>query len=144
MQTPFGTGTETPGGITSKVPTDFGGTHSMAEEFNLRKQQRRGTETEESRHPRSKSSSIPVLGLEQRGSKRKAVGDVEVSVDVDALEREDGLSKGEVRKSYEAQKSAGLGGVVDQEDLSQMIAEESAKRRKRDEGRSGKGGGGRR
>jgi len=34
--------------------------------------------------------------------------------------------------------------VVDQEDLSQMIAEESAKRRKRDEGRSGKGGGGRR
>ncbi|KAK0976190.1 hypothetical protein LTR54_016609 [Friedmanniomyces endolithicus] len=173
MQTPFGTGTETPGGITSTVPTDFGGTHSMAEEFNLRKQQRRGTETEESRHPRSagqvlqerairaegffggekaydihqnpgKSSSIPVLGQEHRGSKRKAVGDVEVSVDVDALEREDGLSKGEVRKSYEAQKSAGLGGVVDQEDLSQMIAEESAKRRKRDEGRSGKGGGGRR
>ncbi|KAK0936490.1 hypothetical protein LTR29_011968 [Friedmanniomyces endolithicus] len=172
MQTPFGTGTETPGGITSTVPTDFGGTHSMAEEFNLRKQQRRGTETEESRHPRSAGqvlqerairaegffggekaydihqnpgkSSIPVLGQEQRGSKRKAVGDVEVSVDVDALEREDGLSKGEVRKSYEASKSAGVGGLVDQEDLSQMIAEESAKRRKRDEGRSGKGGGGRR
>lgn len=185
LQTPFG-GTETPGGITSTVPTDFGhGTASMAEEFNLRKQ-RRGTETEESHHPRSagqvlqerairaegffggeraydinpnKSASsasragvpdIPMLGSEPRGAKRKA-GDLDVSVDVDALEREDRLSKDEVRRQYEMQRQqaggwqGGGGGVVDQEDLSQMIAEESAKRRRRDEKREeGRRGGGRR
>jgi splicing factor 3B subunit 2 len=158
MQTPFG-GTETPGGITSTIPTDFGGTASMSEEFNLRRQ-RRGTETEDSHHPRSAgqvlqerairaegffggekaynlsgSSNVPVLGQEQRGAKRK-VGDMDVSVDVDALERDDRLSKDEVRRQYEAQRQQGgggwQGGVVDQEDLSQMIAEESAKRQKRD------------
>ena len=163
LQTPFG-GTETPGGITSTVPTDFGGTHSMAgEEFNLRKL-RRGTETEESSHPRAagqviqerairaegffggdraydlsghRPSNVPMLGQEQRGSKRKA-GDLDISVDVDALEREDKLSKEALKKSYEQQRSQGGGsgwqggGTVDQEDLSQMIAEESAKRVKRD------------
>lgn len=167
MQTPAFAGTETPGGITSTIPTEFG-THSMAEEFNLRKQ-RRGTETEESHHPRAAGqvlqerairaegffggeraydlgqqprppSNVPVLGSErdERGRKRK-VGDVDVSVDVDALEREDRVSKEEVRRQYEAQRAQGGaggwqagGGVVDQEDLSQMIAEESAKRQKRD------------
>ncbi|KAK4550569.1 hypothetical protein LTR36_000148 [Oleoguttula mirabilis] len=166
MQTPFG-GTETPGGITSTVPTEFGGTHSMSEEFNLRKQ-RRGTETEESSHPRSagqvlqerairaegffggekaydlssrqQRGDIPVLGQEQRGNKRKA-GDLDISVDVDALEREDRLSKDEVKRQYEAQKQQDQGGwqgSVDQEDLSQMIAEESVKRQKRDQERRSK------
>lgn len=165
LQTPFG-GTETPGGITSTIPTDFGGTHSMAEEFNLRKQ-RRGTETEESHHPRSAgqvlqerairaegffggekaynlnpASGVPVLGQEQRGAKRKA-GDLDVSVDVDALERDDRLSKDEVRRQYEAQQrqsgqGPGGGWQVDQEDLSAMIAEESAKRQKRDAERRGR------
>ncbi|EMC96593.1 hypothetical protein BAUCODRAFT_576260 [Baudoinia panamericana UAMH 10762] len=165
MQTPA-IGTATPSGMHSTVPTDFAGTHSMAEEFNLRKQ-RRGTETEESHHPRSAGqvlhersiraegffggekaynlnpSNVPVLGQESRGSKRKA-GDLDVSVDVDALEREDRLSKDEVRKQYEAQRQQGGGGAggvgwqVDQEDLSQMIAEESAKRQKRDQERKGR------
>ncbi|KAK3073880.1 hypothetical protein LTR53_004119 [Teratosphaeriaceae sp. CCFEE 6253] len=177
MQTPFGTGMETPGGITSTVPTDFGGTHSMAGEFNLRKNQRRGTETEESAHGRPHAagqvlqerairaegffggekaydmsahpSNVPVLGQEERGRKRK-VGEVEASVDVDALEREDGMSKGEVRRAYEAQSQqqrvgGGGGGVVDQEDLSQMVAEEYAKKRRREEEKrvGGSGGGGR-
>ena len=168
MQTPFG-GMETPGGIASTVPTDFG-TQSMAEEFNLRKQ-RRGTETEESHHPRSAGqvlnerniraegffggeraydlnagrgsgtvSNVPVLGdRDERGRKRKA-GDLDVSMDVDALERDDRMSKDEVKRQYEAQRaqqaSGGWqGGVVDQEDLSQMIAEESAKRQKKDRDR---------
>lgn len=157
---PFG-GMDTPSGITSTIPTDFG-THSMAEEFNLRKA-RRGTETEESHHPRSagtrlqersiraegmfggeraynlpsqqERSNVPMLGSEDRGKKRKA-GDVDVSIDAEALERNGNLSKDEIRKQYEAQRTReGAGswkGVVDQEDLSQMIAEESAKRQKRD------------
>lgn len=171
LQTPF-SGIETPGGITSTVPTEFG-TQSMAEEFNLRKQ-RRGTETEESHHPRSagqvlqerniraegffggerayniggqqqqqQRSNVPVLGeRDDRGKKRK-VGDVDVSMDVDALERDDRMSKDEVRRQYESQRAqqggGGWKGVVDQEDLSAMIAEESAKRQKRDQERERKG-----
>ncbi|KAK5703215.1 hypothetical protein LTR97_004164 [Elasticomyces elasticus] len=182
-ETPFGTGLETPGGITSTVPTDFGGIHSMGgEEFNLRKQ-RRGTETEESSHPRSAGQvlqersiraegffggekaytiagtsalppppNVPVLGQDSGSGRKRKAGDLDVSVDPEALEREDRLSKDEVRRQYEAmERSAGagsgwVGGAVDQEDLSQMIAEESAKRRRRDEGRQeggGRGGGGR-
>ncbi|KAK4580362.1 hypothetical protein LTR86_000565 [Recurvomyces mirabilis] len=160
LQTPFG-GTETPSGMQSTVPTDIGGTHSMTEEFNLRRQ-KRGTETEESQHPRSAGTVLqersirtegffggekaynlnqthsdrPVLGQEQRGAKRKA-GDLDVSVDVDALEREDRLSKDEVKRQYEATRAQGgaggwQGGVVDQEDLTQMIAEEANKRQRKD------------
>ena len=159
-QTPY-TGTETPGGMQSTVPTDIG-THSMAE-FELRKQ-RRGTETEESSHPRAAGQVLqerniraegffggeraynldpsrgPTLDQQRddRGRKRKA-GDLDVSVDVDALERDDRLSKDEVKRQYEAerQQAGNQGGwSVDQEDLSQMIAEESAKRQKRDEERA--------
>lgn len=176
LQTPYG-GTETPGGITSTVPTDFGGTQTMSEEFNLRKQ-RRGTETEEPAHPRSAGqvlherairaegffggekaydlsqqqqqpgrpprADMPMLGQEQpaRGSKRKA-GDLDVSVDVEALERDDRLSKEEVRRRYEGERAREEGGRrVDQEDLSRMIAEEGAKRLKREQERRGGGGGG--
>lgn len=165
LQTPFG-GTETPGGITSTVPTEFG-TQSIAEEFNLRKQ-RRGTETEESHHPRSagqvlqernihaegffggeraydlnlQRGNVPVLGEhDERGRKRK-VGDMDVSMDVDALERDDRLSKDEIKRQYDSQRAqqggGGWKGTVDQEDLSQMIAEESAKRQKRDQEREKK------
>ncbi|KAK5719625.1 hypothetical protein LTR17_015252, partial [Elasticomyces elasticus] len=185
-ETPFGTGLETPGGITSTVPTDFGGIHSMGgEEFNLRKQ-RRGTETEDSVHPRSAGQvlqerairaegffggekaynlnqqgmsgpgahpppppNVPVLGADGGSGRKRKAGDLDVSVDPEALEREDRLSKDEVRRQYEAQQRSaaagsgwvgGGGGTVDQEDLSQMIAEESAKRRRRDEGRTEGGG----
>ncbi|KAK4894254.1 hypothetical protein LTR27_007387 [Elasticomyces elasticus] len=149
------------------------------EEFNLRKQ-RRGTETEDSVHPRSAGQvlqersiraegffggtsgsgahppppNVPVLGADGGSGRKRKVGDMDVSVDPEALEREDRLSKDEVRRQYEAQQRSaaagsgwvgGGGGTVDQEDLSQMIAEESAKRRRRDEGRTeggGRGGGG--
>lgn len=165
VETPFA-GTETPGGIYSSVPTDMG-TQSMAEEFNLRKQ-RRGTETEETHHPRSAGQVInersiraegffggeraydlsnsnrgPVLGEERndRGRKRKA-GDLDVSVDVDALERDDRMSKEELQRRYEEQRERenvggwqGAGGG-DRDDLSQMIAEEGAKRLKKDKERN--------
>jgi splicing factor 3B subunit 2 len=99
--------------------------------------------------------NVPRLGeQDERGRKRKA-GDLDVSMDPDALERDDRMSKEEVRRQYDAQRQqSGAGGwqaggmMVDQDDLSQMIAEESAKRQKRDQERErrrdGGGGGGRR
>ncbi|KAM0714029.1 hypothetical protein Q7P37_010993 [Cladosporium fusiforme] len=168
-ETPFA-GTATPGGIYSSVPTDMG-TQSMADEFNLRKQ-RRGSATEESSHPRSAGTVLnersirnegffggeraydlsnsrggaptgPVLGSERddRGRKRKA-GDLDVSVDTDALERDDKLSKDEIKKRYEEQRerenAGGWSGNVDRDDLSAMIAEEGAKRLKKDKERASK------
>lgn len=163
LETPFG-GTETPGGITSTVPTDFMGSRGMPDEMNLRKQ-RVGTETEASSHPRSAgqvlnersiraegffggeraydlsgSSNMPILGSERddRGRKRKA-GDLDVSMDPDALARDDRMSKEELARRYEAertqQNSGGWQGGST-EDFSGMVAEETAKRQKRDRERA--------
>ncbi|KAK4631679.1 Pre-mRNA-splicing factor [Fulvia fulva] len=168
LETPYG-GTETPGGITSTVPTDFMGSRGLPDEMNLRKQ-RLGTETEASSHPRSAgqvlnersirnegffggeraydlsgSNNIPVLGQEQSGRKRKA-GDLDVSMDPDALLRDDKMSKDELRRQYDAQRAqqnpgGWQGGAADGEDLSGMVAEESAKRQKRDKERAAQRGG---
>ncbi|EKG11258.1 PSP proline-rich [Macrophomina phaseolina MS6] len=154
----------TPGGIASTAPSEFGGAESVGD-FTLRKQ-RRGTETEEPMQPRSaytvvperdikasgffggekaydlKSAqqSLPVLGQEDTSRKKRKAGDVDVSVDVDSLEREDKLSKDEVKRQYEMQRQAeqqgGWGAY--QDDLSSMIAEESAKRLKKDQERRGR------
>jgi splicing factor 3B subunit 2 len=158
LQTP--SGLETPSGMVSTVPSEFGGAESVSE-FDLRK--RRGTETEESSHPRSAyqvipehqtrvqgffggdraydlkgaQNNVPVLGQEE-SRKRKKPGDVDVSMDPDALETHDGIDKGNLKNLYEQQKKAeenpnwGF-----QEDLSDMIASESRKRLKRDEERKG-------
>ncbi|KAI9815688.1 MAG: hypothetical protein M1827_002084 [Pycnora praestabilis] len=160
LQTP--SGLETPGGLASTVPSEFGGVESVGGEFDLRKQ-RRGTDTEESTHPRSayqvlpeqqiraqgffggeraydlraaqSSQNLPVLGQEDQNRKRKKPGDIEVAMDPDALQAQDGMSKDEVKRMYEQQKSqeqSQWGGGF-QEDLSDMIASESRKRQKRDE-----------
>ncbi|KAI9661358.1 MAG: hypothetical protein M1831_003091 [Alyxoria varia] len=166
-------GMQTSGGIKSSAgtasvePSIYGGTDSVQGDFTLRKQ-RRGTETEESTHPRQAgqvlaeqsmqaqgffgsdrgydlrgqgNENMPVLGQEERGRKRKA-GDVDVSVDVDVLQRDDKLSRDEVQRQYETQRQAGASGPwgssIDQDDLSQMIAEESSKRLKKDEERRGR------
>ena len=166
-------GMQTSGGIKSSTgtasvePSIYGGTESVQGDFTLRKQ-RRGTETEESSHPRQAgqvlaehsmqsqgffgsdrgydlrgqgNQNMPMLGQEERGRKRKA-GDVDVSVDVDALERDDKLSRDEVSRQYETERKSGAsgpwGGSIDQDDLSQMIAEESSKRLKKDEERRGR------
>ncbi|KAF7186070.1 Pre-mRNA-splicing factor [Pseudocercospora fuligena] len=165
LETPYG-GTETPGGITSTVPTDFPGGRGMPDDVNLRKQ-RYGTETETSNHPRaagtvlnerniraegffggeraydlSGNSNVPVLGQEDRSKKRKA-GDVDVSMDVEALVRDGKMSKEDLQRVYEQQRAAEnrgfQGSGVDQEDLSGMVAEESAKRQKRDRERAQRG-----
>jgi len=159
LQTP--SGLETPSGMISTVPSEFGGTESVSE-FELRK--RRGTETEESAHPRSAyqvipehqtrvqgffggdraydlkagQSNLPVLGQEE-SRKRKKPGDVDVSMDPDALQANDGIDKASLKNLYDQQRKAeenpnwGF-----QEDLSDMIATESRKRQKRDEERRGK------
>lgn len=174
IETPYG-GTETPGGITSTVPTDFLGTRNMSDEMNLRKQ-RVGTETEASNHPRAAGqvlnersiraegffggervydlsgsaggppANVPVLGSDrdERGRKRK-VGDLDVSMDPDALARDDKMSKEELRRRFDAesvQQNRGGWQGADNEDLSGVFAEESAKRQKREADRQKRGGGG--
>ncbi|KAH8906750.1 DUF382-domain-containing protein [Coniochaeta sp. PMI_546] len=87
----------------------------------------------------SKQPGVPVLGQDDdAGRKRKKPGDVDVALDPDALVSGDGLSKEELRKRYEAgRKEEGPGAqwakTTYDDDLSDMIAQESRKRQKRDE-----------
>ncbi|KAI9837619.1 MAG: hypothetical protein M1837_002953 [Sclerophora amabilis] len=163
LETP--SGLETPGGMSSTMPSEYGGEVSVSGDFDLRKQ-RRGTETEESVHPRSaytvlpekqgrvqgffgseraydvnaaqRNQHLPVLDQEDSSRKRKKPGDVDVALDPDALLAEDGMSKEEVKRRFEAQKNEEKGEWGFQEDLSDMIASESRKRLKRDEERRAK------
>ncbi|KAI2611124.1 DUF382-domain-containing protein [Hypoxylon fragiforme] len=159
LQTP--SGMETPGGLASSVPTEYGGTttESVAGELDLRKS-RRGYETEDSAHPRAAYTVIQekqaraegffgsdriydlknaggdmrVLGQDEDSSrKRKKPGDVEVSFDPDALV--DGISKEEMKKRFEeGRRDEGIGANWRREEgLDEMIANESRKRLKRDE-----------
>lgn len=159
LRTP--SGLETPGGMASTIPSEYGGAESVAGEFDLRKQ-RRGTDTEESTAPRTayqvipeqqarvsgffggdrtydlkaaQSSNLPILGQEDQNKKRKKPGDVEVAMDPDALQAKDGMDKEDMRRLYEAEKKQEQGQWGFQEDLSDMIASESRKRQKRDEER---------
>lgn len=93
--------------------------------------------------------AVPVLGRDDEDSrKRKKPGDVEVALDPDLLAAQAGLSKEELRKRYEAgRKEEGLGAQWASsydEDLSDMIAQESRKRQRREEERREERKGGRR
>ncbi|KAK3683705.1 hypothetical protein B0T22DRAFT_257496 [Podospora appendiculata] len=85
----------------------------------------------------------PVLGQDDDSSrKRKKPGDVEVALDPDALVAQGGMDKEDLKKKYEAgRREEGPGaqwaGSAYDEDLSDMIAQESRKRQKRDEERRG-------
>ncbi|KAF7859753.1 hypothetical protein EAF04_008832 [Stromatinia cepivora] len=160
LQTP--SGMETPGGMASTVPSEYPGEMSVGGDFDLRKQ-KRGTETEESTHPRSaytviperqirtegffggeraydvragQNAHLPVLGQEDT-RKRKKPGDVDVALDPDSLQNEDGISKEEIKRRFEAQKKEERGAWQYDEDLSDMIAQESRKKQKRDEEKRG-------
>ncbi|CZT11819.1 hypothetical protein WAI453_003120 [Rhynchosporium graminicola] len=157
LQTP--SGTETPGGLESAVPSEYPGDMSVGGDFDVRKS-KRGTETEESSAPRSaytiiperqiraegffggeraydvrgaQNAHIPILGQEDDSRKRKKPGDVDVALDPDSLLTEDGISKDEVRKRFEASKKEEKGAWAYDEDLSDMIAQESRKKQKRDD-----------
>jgi len=142
---------------------------SMAGDFDLRKQ-RRGYETEESTAaPRSAYTvvperqaqaqgffgsdraydlsknrpNVPVLGQDEDGGrKRKKPGDVDVALDPDVLHSQDGISKDELRRKFdEGRKEEGVGAQWRYDnDLSEMIAQESRKRQKLQEEQKGSGG----
>ena len=159
LQTP--SGLDTPSGMASTVPSEFGGAESVSE-FDLRK--RRGTETEESSHPRSAyqvipehqtrvqgffggdraydlkaaQSNLPVLGQEDQSRKRKKPGDVDVSINPDTLQAHDGINKDNLKNQYDTERQQDNPNWGFQEDLSDMIASESRKRLKRDEEKRGK------
>lgn len=154
-------GFETPSGLASAVPSEYPGAENMAGEFDVRKHYR-GTETEEHKSHKNafrviperqahvqgffggdrvydlneSSDNLPVLGTDDQNRKRKKPGDVDVSMDPDALQTADGISKEGLRKLYDDQRqqqSHPAWGF--QEDLSDMIAHESRKKMKRDEER---------
>ena len=56
-------------------------------------------------------------------------------MDPDALQSHDGIDKTDVQKLYDAQRQQEQGQWGFQEDLSDMIAQESRKRQRRDEER---------
>ncbi|KAG9242180.1 hypothetical protein BJ878DRAFT_544511 [Calycina marina] len=163
LQTP--SGMETPGGLASSVPSEYPGDQSVGGPMDVRKQ-RRGTDTEESYHPRSagtiiqerearqdgsqffgsshvydvrgsQNTHLPVLGQEDDSRKRKARGDVDVALDPDNLVNEDTISKEELKRKFEASKKAEKSDWAFEDDLSDMIAQESRKRRKKDEEKRG-------
>jgi splicing factor 3B subunit 2 len=165
LETPGGLASSVP---TEYPGAPSGVESSMAGEFDLRKQ-RRGYETEESTTgPRSaytvvperqtqvqgffgsdraydlsKNSrpGMPVLGDDDSGRKRKKPGDVDVALDPDALQSHDGINKDDLQRRYdEGRREDGPGAKWQyDDDLSEMIAQESRKRQKRDEDRRGGG-----
>ncbi|CAK7197743.1 hypothetical protein SEUCBS139899_000391 [Sporothrix eucalyptigena] len=78
--------------------------------------------------------SVPVLGQDDDGArKRKKPGDVDVALDPDALLNNDGISKEELKQRFEeGRREEGVGAQWRQydDDLSEMIAQESRKRQK--------------
>ncbi|KAJ5230238.1 hypothetical protein N7489_010946 [Penicillium chrysogenum] len=154
-------GLETPSGIDSAVPSEFVGAENVSGEFDVRKHHR-GTDTEESVHPRSAYQVIPerqtnvegffggdraydlsgstgkppVLGADDQNRKRKKPGDVEVSVNLDAIQSGDGLSKESLQSMYESQRQQqNPSNWAFQEDLSDMLAQENRKRLRKEEER---------
>lgn len=76
--------------------------------------------------------NVAMLGQEDRGNKRKATG-VDVALDPSELE---GLTEEQLRQRYEESRQRASGGVGNQqggrEDLSDIVAQESAKRKIRE------------
>ncbi|KAA8647535.1 hypothetical protein EYZ11_012950 [Aspergillus tanneri] len=158
-------GIETPSGLVSAVPSEFVGAENVTGEFDVRKHYR-GTQTEEPSDHQNAFRVIPerqsnvqgffggdkmydlnapadtlsVLGAEGHHRKRKATGDVDVSVDPDELRANDGIGEETIRGLYatERQHEHYPQNWDFQEDLSDMIAFESRKKLKKDQERQGR------
>jgi splicing factor 3B subunit 2 len=76
------------------------------------------------------TGAVPVLG-EERGTKRKA-GGVELSIDAEALA---GMSEDELRRRYQEGARGGANVPGGREDFSDVVAQESAKRKKQEKER---------
>lgn len=78
--------------------------------------------------------AVPVLGQDDDGArKRKKPGDVDVALDPDALQSHDGINKDDLQHRFEeGRREEGVGAQWRQydDDLSEMIAQESRKRQK--------------
>lgn len=151
-------GLETPSGYTSTAVHTHGIETSISGEMDLRKERSGfGTETPSGRTAYSvlkeqkvqgtgglfgvghqydlssaQRSAVPVLGAEDESRKRKKPGDVDVALDVDSLNQHDGISKDALRHKFdEGRKHDDIGANWQHdEDLADMIAEESRKRQK--------------
>ncbi|KAF4508302.1 hypothetical protein G6O67_004702 [Ophiocordyceps sinensis] len=151
-------GLETPSGYASTAVNAPGMETSISGEIDLRKERSGfGTETPSGRaaytilkeqkaqgsgglfgvgHQYDMSSAqrpaMPVLGAEEDSRKRKKPGDVDVALDVDSLNQHDGISKDALRHKFdEGRKQDGIGANWQHdEELADMIAEESRKRQK--------------
>ncbi|RBR18485.1 uncharacterized protein FIESC28_06067 [Fusarium coffeatum] len=77
-------------------------------------------------------AGVPVLGADDDTRKRKKPGDIDVALDVDSLHNNDGISKDDLRRKFEeGKKEEGVGAKwAYDDDLSEMIAQESRKRQK--------------
>ncbi|EWG52670.1 hypothetical protein FVEG_11343 [Fusarium verticillioides 7600] len=91
-------------------------------------------------------AGVPVLGAEDDSRKRKKPGDIDVALDADSLHNHDGISKDDLRRKFEeGRKEEGIGAKwAYDDDLSEMIAQESRKRQKteaelKEKRREGKG-----
>ncbi|KAK5988688.1 Pre-mRNA-splicing factor [Cladobotryum mycophilum] len=89
---------------------------------------------------RAAAAGVPVLGADDDSRKRKKPGDVDVAIDVDSLSQHGNLNKDELRSRYDAgTKEEGIGAKwAYDDDLSQMIAEESRKRQRTEKERNEK------
>ncbi|KAJ5263728.1 hypothetical protein N7478_011333 [Penicillium angulare] len=159
-------GLDTPSGMASAVPTEIGGPENVSGEFDVRKHHR-GTETEESVHPRSayqviperqtnvqgffggdraydlstSSGNHPVLGVDDQSRKRKKPGDVDVAVDLDAMQAGGGISKESIQNLYDAQRQQQNQPQWSRnltDEVSGMIADENRKRLRKESERRGK------
>ncbi|KAK3387001.1 hypothetical protein B0H63DRAFT_430829 [Podospora didyma] len=89
-----------------------------------------------SKHGPGPGVGAPVLGQDDDSHrKRKKPGDVDVALDPDALVSQGGINKDDLRRKYEnTRREEGPGAQWSyEEDLTDMIAQESRKRQKRDE-----------
>lgn len=86
----------------------------------------------------AQASSLPVLGADEESRKRKKPGDVDVALDPDALADSGAISKDSLRQKFdEGRKQEGVGANWrHDEDLADMIAEESRKRQKTEKERA--------
>ncbi|KAL4732535.1 hypothetical protein ACLX1H_001551 [Fusarium chlamydosporum] len=77
-------------------------------------------------------AGVPVLGADDDTRKRKKPGDIDVALDLDSLHNNDGISKEDLQRKFEeGRKEEGVGAKwAYDDDLSEMIAQESRKRQK--------------
>ena len=95
-------------------------------------------------HQHQQRQGMPVLGSEDDSRKRKKPGDVDVALDTDSLEQNNGIDKEELARRFEqGRREDGVGAKwAYDEDLSEMIAQESRKRQRTEKERNDKKKGG--